>query len=76
MKRLTKLSLHDLSQAELAKKEQDLIRGGSNCGCIGICPCLYSGPQENDNDSFYGGSSQFANEDANVTQNGNSVKTS
>lgn len=74
MKKLTKLSLHDLSQAELAKKEQNLVRGGGNCGCIGICLCLYAGPKENENDSYYGGSSQVDNGDANTTQSGNSVQ--
>lgn len=76
MKHLSKIGLHDLSQAELAKKEQDLVRGGSLCGCVAVCGCLYFGPKEDDNDSFYGGSSQLVSEDANATQNGNSVKIS
>lgn len=74
---MTKLSLHDLSQAELAKKEQNLVRGGSaRCGCGITCGCLYAGPKEDENDSFYGGSSFYANEDANVSQQAMSVNQS
>ena len=41
MKKLTKISLHNLSQAELAKKEENLLRGGEfKCACAGSsCVC-------------------------------------
>ena len=64
MKKLTKLSLHDLSQAELARREQELIKGG-RCACVSVCLCTYEGPQEGPNDDFYGGSSSNANDKAN-----------
>lgn len=42
MKKLTKISLHNLSQAELAKKEENLLRGGEfRCACAGSsCVCV------------------------------------
>lgn len=64
MKKLTKLSLHDLSQAELAKREQELIKGGQ-CACVSVCLCAYAGPQEGPEDDYYGGSSTDANGRAN-----------
>lgn len=74
MKKMTKISLHNLSKTELAEKEQKLLKGGV-CGCAGYCPCRYAGSQEGPNDSFYGGSSTGDNENANTTQNwsGNSI---
>lgn len=67
MKKLTKLSLHDLSQAEMAKRELNVLKGGqwSTCACKLPCPCKYAGEKENDNDSFYGGASHDANYKAN-----------
>lgn len=45
MKKLTKISLHNLSQAELAKKEENLLRGGQfSCACAGaacFCDVIY-----------------------------------
>ena len=42
MKKLTQISLHNLSQAELAKKEENLLRGGDfKCACAGSsCVCV------------------------------------
>lgn len=68
MKKIGKLNLHNLSQAEIAKKEQNMIKGGQNCGCSCSdkpCPCKYAGVQEGPNDSFYGGSSTESNYEAN-----------
>lgn len=36
MKKLSKISLHKLSGAMLAEKEQKMIVGGK-CACIGVC---------------------------------------
>lgn len=36
MKKINKISLHKLSQAELAAKEQAMLMGGV-CGCVYIC---------------------------------------
>lgn len=36
MKKINKINLHKLSQAELAEKEQAMLMGGA-CGCIYIC---------------------------------------
>lgn len=38
--KLNKISLQNLSQAEMAKKEQNLLRGGRKlCPCAGSCAC-------------------------------------
>lgn len=58
MKKLGKLNLHNLAQSEMAKREQNVIRGGA-CGCP--CPCSYAGPKEGPGDSHYGGSSSEDN---------------
>ena len=71
MKKLSKISLHNLSQAELAKREENLLKGGKSCACIGACLCMYAGDKEGDNDSFYGGSSSDDNNYTNAVQNGN-----
>ena len=71
MKKIGKLSLHNLSQTEITKKEMNTLKGGQNCNCRCFenpCPCKYAGTQEGPNDSFYGGSSVDSNHDAN---NGN-----
>lgn len=69
MKKLGKLNLHNLSQAEIAKKEMNMLKGGQECsctcGCYYACPCKYTGSQEGPDDSFYGGSSTEANHSAN-----------
>lgn len=52
MKKLTKIKLHDLSQAAMAKREQRMLIGGSGivkrCACVcvcaeSICACTDSG---------------------------------
>lgn len=46
MKKLNKISLHNLSQAELAKREANLLRGGEyTCTCAGgaVCECENTG---------------------------------
>lgn len=70
MKKLKKLSLHNLSQAEMTKKEMSILTGGSGicrckCYCSCSCGCNYSGEQEGPNDSYYGGSSTTDNHNAN-----------
>lgn len=67
MKKLSKISLHNLSQAELAKKGQSLLKGGIDLPnvCIVACGCKYAGEKEDANDSFYGGSSKAVSGDAN-----------
>lgn len=71
MKKLGKLNLHNLSQAEIAKKEMNALKGGLSCDCSCMCQCSYSceckyaGAQEGPNDSFYGGSSVMDNGKAN-----------
>ena len=70
MKKLSKISLHNLSQAELAKREENLLRGGGNstnipCVCVVGCTCLYAGEQEGPDDSYYGGSSKEVSMEAN-----------
>ena len=40
MKKLKKINLHNLSQAEMASSELNLLRGGSGaykCACVSIC---------------------------------------
>lgn len=39
MKKLTKINLHSLSQAEMADRELNLLKGGSGmlCACVGVC---------------------------------------
>lgn len=40
MKKLQKLRLNDLSKVDLAKREQNMIRGGGYDICVGdFCPC-------------------------------------
>ena len=68
MKHLKRISLHNLSQAELAKRETNLIRGGKvQCACVGNAPCgcQYEGAKENENDPYYGGASTEDNSNAN-----------
>lgn len=67
MKKMTKISLHNLSQAELAEKEQKFLKGGYDlpCVCIVGCACKYAGPQEGPDDPCYGGSSTGDNSQAN-----------
>jgi natural product precursor len=65
MKSLSKLKLHDLSKAEMEKKELKLIKGGFFCHSSCSCPCLYEGTKSDPTDSYYGGSSTSDNSDAN-----------
>ena len=39
--KLSKISLQNLSQADMTKKEQSLLRGGGEklCPCAGSCAC-------------------------------------
>jgi len=69
---LTKLKLHDLSKAEMAKRELNLLKGGV-CACVTSCLCSYAGTKSDPTDSKYGGSSTSSNENANAINaaNGN-----
>ena len=66
MKKLNRINLHNLSKAELAKREEKLLRGGDGTidggtigpVCITPCSCLYEGPKENEYDAYYGGAAQ------------------
>ena len=62
MKKLTKINLHNLSQAELSNHEKNLLRGGDYpvyaCVCGLGCSCLYAGEKEGDDDAYYGGASK------------------
>ena len=72
MKKLSKISLHNLSQAELAKREENLLKGGNQritITCYSSCPCAYAGEQEDENDSHYEGASTIDNADANLANN-------
>lgn len=71
MKKLNRINLHKLSQAELAKREENLLKGGNDIAieCYSSCPCAYAGGKEDNNDSFHGGSSTIDNADANLTVN-------
>lgn len=73
MKKLNRINLHNLSQAELAKREENLLKGGNSCQCDAACGgrncgCLYAGTQTGNNDSHYGGSSSNDNFVANQLQ--------
>lgn len=66
--KLSKISLLQLSKAEMERREQNMLRGGENsciCGCSTRCGCKYAGPQEGPDDSYYGGSSTEDNSRAN-----------
>jgi natural product precursor len=76
MKKLSKLKLNQLSKTELEKREMNMLNGGT-CACTGAgtpCSCAYEGPQCSSNDSYYGGSSNAQNANANDpgTTNANS----
>ena len=66
MKKLSRINLHNLSLAELAKREEMLLRGGNDtigrgilpCVCVVGCTCLYEGKPEGPNDPYYGGSTR------------------
>lgn len=65
MKKLKKISLQNLVQDEMAKREQNMLKGGA-CACATGCGCAYAGEQSGPNDSYYGGSSTDDNADANA----------
>jgi natural product precursor len=71
MKKVLRISLHNLCKAELSKREETQLKGGL-CPCVGICPCAYEGGQNGPGDSYYGGSSTNDNANANAGINGNS----
>jgi natural product precursor len=67
MKEVNKLKFTQLNKAELEKRQMNVLRGGvCPCVCSADCGCLYYGPQEGPNDSYYGGSSFEDNGDANA----------
>lgn len=68
MKKLSKISLHNLSQAELVKREQNMLKGGVDIPqvCIVVCSCRYAGEKEGPDDSFYGGQSKEVCHDFNT----------
>ena len=53
--KLSKISLLQLSKAEMERREQNLLRGGQTyickCMCSSSCGCKYAGPQEGPDDS-------------------------
>lgn len=54
MKKLNKISLHNLSQAELAKREANLLRGGEyTCACAGGAICACSTDYEEGEPEYY-----------------------
>lgn len=59
--KLNKISLQNLSQAEMAKKEQNLLRGGNGdyelCPCISMCLCTGYATPESD---YYEGSNMIS----------------
>lgn len=59
MKKLTKINLLNLSQTEMAKRQENMLKGGEDlpCVCVFGCACRYAGDKEGPDDSFYGGSS-------------------
>ena len=67
MTNLSKISLHNLSQAELTKREEALLKGGTvlPCLCVVACRCLYEGEQEGPDDPYYGGATKEASGAAN-----------
>lgn len=69
MTNLSKISLHNLSQAELTKREEALLKGGTvlPCLCVVACRCLYEGEQEGPDDPYYGGATKEASGAANGT---------
>ncbi|OUP08859.1 hypothetical protein B5F34_08345 [Mediterranea sp. An20] len=77
MKKLTKINLLNLSQTEMAKRQESMLKGGYYlpCVCVYGCACRYAGDKEGPDDSFYGGSShQNVNDNKTLpTDNGNSL---
>lgn len=67
MKKLKKISLQNLVQDEMAKREQNMLKGGA-CACVSVCLCAYAGAQEGPNDDYYGGASTSNNSSDNDAQ--------
>lgn len=73
MKKRLLINLHNLSQAELAKRDKSLLKGGNEpiaggtlpCVCVVGCSCLYDGEQEGPDDPYYGGSTKEDSSKAN-----------
>lgn len=75
MKKLSKINLLNLSQTELEKREESMLKGGQTCPCVTMCMCSYAGSQQGPNDDFFGGSSTNANGDANINNAHMDVKS-
>ena len=64
--KLGRISLLQLSKAEMEKRQQNMLRGGNDdiidkllpCVCVLVCACKYAGFQEGPDDSYNGGSSK------------------
>lgn len=75
MKKLTKINLLNLSQTEMAKREEKLLYGGAcACGCLTSCGCKYAGEKEGPDDSYYGGSSSDVSGDTNLGHTSESAR--
>lgn len=59
MKKLTKINLRKLSQAELAEREQSILKGGA-CGCASVCWGDACGCGESSGGGFPSSSSNIA----------------
>jgi natural product precursor len=61
------INLHDLSMAEMAKRELEMLKGGDTLPEVAVtpCPCAYEGTQSDPTDSYYGGFSTSSNRGAN-----------
>lgn len=66
MKKISRLTLNELSKDELEQRKMNNLKGGY---CPSLCSCAYAGPQSDPNDSYYGGSSNVNNCDANSYAN-------
>lgn len=75
--KLNKISLQNLSQAEMAKKEQNLLRGGvgdeKRCPCMAACMCTGYTTAES---GYYEGSNMMKLNDDEATPVANSNHTS
>lgn len=69
MRKITKIKLHDLSQAEMADRELNLLRGGSGvqCACVAMCMPTSCVCREHDDSGL------FPLADSNAVANGDDV---
>jgi natural product precursor len=79
MKKLNSLKLNQLSKAEMEQREMNSLKGGA-CACVcggpAGCGCLYEKPEQcEQNDSYWGGSSQWDNQGANGDPDGQNSNT-